>query len=401
MKPLKDMLVLDFSKVLAGPLCGQYLGELGADVVKIEPVGSGDDTRSWLPQKKGESATFLAVNHNKRSLAVDLKTDAGRAIVHRLTERADIVLQGFGGSTASRLGVDHQTLSDLNPSLVYCEISGYGREGPLGSEPGYDVMLQAFSGMVSTMGQPGGPLARASFSPVDLGTGMLALSAVLAAVIERSRSGAGQYVDVSLLDTSMGFLSYMAQSYWLSGTVPGPMGTAHPSMCPYQSFEARNGTIMIGVGNDAQWRRFCIAADIAEKAQDPDFARNADRVERFAETVALVQRIVVERDVEDWMERLRKANVPCSPIHTLDQALDHPQVAARELVTTSEHPVLGPTRAVGLPIRFARAPRATSRPAPLLGQHTAEILAGVGYSSDEIARFMADGVVQSRMETSA
>ena len=196
MTPLKGLKVIDLSKVLAGPLCGQHLGELGADVIKIEPPIAGDDTRSWLPQEHGQSATFLAVNHNKRSLAVDLKTEQGRAIVHALVKDADIVLQGFGGGTASKLAVDYETLSALNPQLIYLEISGYGRDGPLGAEPGYDVMLQAFSGMLSTMGQPEGDYARASFSPVDIGTAMNTLSGVLAAVIERGRTGKGLYLEV-------------------------------------------------------------------------------------------------------------------------------------------------------------------------------------------------------------
>ncbi|MGT2432200.1 CaiB/BaiF CoA transferase family protein [Cupriavidus basilensis] len=199
MTGLQGIRVLDLSKVLAGPLCGQYLGELGAEVIKVEPVGRGDDTRAWLPQDRGESATFLAVNHNKRSLAVDLKTGEGRQIVQTLAARADIVLQGFSSGAAARLGVDYETLSARNPALIYCEISGYGRAGPLGKEPGYDVMLQAFSGMVSTMGEAGGKLARASFSPVDLGTGMHALSGILAALLERQKTGKGMLLEVSLL----------------------------------------------------------------------------------------------------------------------------------------------------------------------------------------------------------
>ncbi|HRO54644.1 MAG TPA: CoA transferase, partial [Alicycliphilus sp.] len=263
MQPLKGLKVVDLTKVLAGPLCGQYLGEYGADVIKVETVG-GDDTRRWLPQVQGESAIFVAVNHNKRSIAVDLKTQQGRDIVHRLVKDADIVLQGFGGGTAKKLGVDYETLCALNDRLIYCEISGFGRNGPLGNAPGYDVMLQAFSGMLSTMGQPEGDYARASFSPVDIGTAMNTLSGVLAAVIERGRTGKGLYLEVSLLDTALGFMTYMAQSYWQSGVNPRPMGTAHPSMVPYQAFEAQDGAIMLGAGNDAQWQRFCAVAGLQD-----------------------------------------------------------------------------------------------------------------------------------------
>lgn len=400
MAPLKDIVVLDLSKVLAGPLCGQYLGELGARVIKVEPVGTGDDTRAWLPQDAGQSATFLAVNHNKRSLAVDLKTDAGRAVVHRLAEQADVVLQGFGGKTAARLGVDYDTLSRLNPKLIYCEISGYGREGPMGEEPGYDVMLQAFSGMISTMGEPGGSYARASFSPVDLGTGSFALSGILAALLARSQTGVGQYLDVSLLDTSLGLMSYMAQNYWRTGRIPQRMGTGHPAMCPYQAFRAADGDLMLGVGNDAQWQRFCAVAGLQDYVDAPEFASNAARVRNFDATVALVQARIQTRTVAQWLAALKPAGIACSAIHTLDQALAHPQVAARELIVTTQHPVLGEVRNIGLPVRFNGQPRQAARPAPLLGEHSREILADLGYTSGEIEAMLAAGSVQAAKQCS-
>ncbi|MGE8688909.1 MAG: CaiB/BaiF CoA transferase family protein [Achromobacter sp.] len=397
MTPLKNITVLDLSKVLAGPLCGQYLGELGARVIKVEPVGTGDDTRAWLPQDEGQSATFLAVNHNKRSLAVDLKSADGKAVVHKLAAQADVVLQGFGGRTAARLGVDYETLSVINPKLIYCEISGYGREGPMGEEPGYDVMLQAFSGMISTMGEPGGNFARASFSPVDLGTGSFALSGILAALLERSQTGQGQYLDVSLLDTSLGLMSYMAQNYWRTGQIPRRMGTGHPAMCPYQAFRAADGDIMLGVGNDAQWQRFCAVAGLQDHMEAPDFARNADRVRNFDATVALVQSRMETRTVAQWLDVLKPAGIACSAIHTLDQALAHPQVAARDLIVKSRHSVLGEVRNVGLPVRFGRQPREAALPAPLLGEHSCEILAELGYDDAQIDAMLAAGSVQAHM----
>ncbi|QQX84493.1 CoA transferase [Cupriavidus necator] len=393
MLALQGIRVLDLSKVLAGPLCGQYLGELGADVVKVEPIGVGDDTRAWLPQEQGQSATFLSVNHNKRSIAVDLKTAEGQQIVQTLAAGADIVLQGFGGGTAARLGVDHDSLSARNPRLIYCEISGYGRTGPLGNEPGYDVMLQAFSGMISTMGDPAGKLARASFSPVDLGTGMHAFSGILAALIEREKTGHGVYLEVSLLDTALGFMGYMAQNYWRTGRAPARMGTAHPAMAPYQAFDAADGPLMIGVGNDAQWRRFCTVAGLDDHVDDPAFATNAARVANFARTVDLVQRRIATQPVAFWLQALRAAGVACSPIHTLDQALAHPQLEARQLVVESEHPVLGTVRNMGLPVRFRDGKRQAHRAPPLLGQHTEEILREAGYGPDMIRRYQADGIV--------
>jgi crotonobetainyl-CoA:carnitine CoA-transferase CaiB-like acyl-CoA transferase len=399
MKPLSGMRVLDLSKILAGPLCGQYLGHLGADVIKVEPVGSGDDTRGWAPQEKGVSALFLAVNHNKRSLALDLKSEEGRAIVHQLAARADIVLQGFGGGAAARLGVDYETLRRINPRLIYCEISGYGRNGPLGEQPGYDVMLQAFSGMMSTMGERGGTITRASFSPVDLSTGMNAVSGVLAAVIERGRTGEGVYLETSLLDNAMALVSYLAQNYWRSGENPRPMGTGHPSLAPYQAFEASDGSLMLGCGNDGQWSRLCALIQRPELRQDPDFATNAARVRNFDRTVAIVAEKIREEPVAYWLETLGAAKLPCAPIHSIAEALAHPQIAARGLLAESEHPVLGRIANVAYPIQFAGETRMAERSAPLLGEHSAEILRELGYDEARIARLTHEGLIQTVEET--
>ena len=395
MHPLQGLRVIDISKVLAGPLCGQSLGELGAEVIKVEPTGSGDDTRGWLPQKAGLSATFLSVNHNKKSLAIDLKTVEGRKIVHQLVESADIVLQGFGSGTAARLGVDYETLAALNPRLIYVEVSGYGRDGPLGASPGYDVMLQAFSGMLSTMGVPGGGLARASFSPVDLCTGALALTGVLAALIERGRSGRGAYIEVSLLATAMGLMGYLAQNYWATGKSPAPMGTGHPALTPYQAFNASDGPLMIGVGNDAQWRRFCPMAGLEEVVDDPRFATNKARVDHFDETVALVQAKIGQKPVAHWIAQCQAAGVPCSPIHTLEEALHHPQVATRGLVQVTEHPAVKELPSVAFPVRFEGQPSQSKSAPPLLGQHTVEILAGIGYDARAIEALCERGVVEA------
>ncbi len=391
MSPLTGIKVVDLSKVLAGPLCGQYLGDLGADVIKIEPPGQGDDTRGWTPLRGGESASFLAVNHNKRSVALDLKSPSGKRAFFRILEDADVVIQGFGAGTAERLGVDYESVKKHVPDIIYCEISGYGREGPLGNEPGYDVMLQAFSGMIDSIGQPEGERARVSFSPVDLGTGMHAVSGILAALLERQRSGCGAFVEVSLLDTAMGYMGYMAHNYWASGRVPRRMGTAHPSLCPYQVFETKDGSIMLGVGNDRLWKKFCECADLLDYADNPRFATNAARVKNFQETCELVTHRLRERSSETWLVQLRAAGVPVSAIQSLPEALNHEQVQARNIVVRSQHPTLGEVEHIAYPVSFNKLPRDVKRHPPLLGEHTREVLAQAGYSPDEIAGLLNEG----------
>ncbi|MEM8743561.1 MAG: CoA transferase [Pseudomonadota bacterium] len=393
MTPLKGITVVDLSKVFAGPLCTQYLGDLGADVIKVEPVKGGDDTRLWEPQKDGQASPFLAFNRNKRSLAIDLKSDEGRAIVHALAKKADIVIQGFKGGTAAKLGVDHKTLKALNERLIYCEISGYGLEGPLAGDAGYDVMLQAFSGMLSTIGEPGRSPARVSFSPVDLGTGMLGVSGILAALLERERTGKGVHVELTLLDSAMAQMAYLAQNYWITGKVPQALGSRHGSLAPYQAFSASDGDLMIGAGNDAQWRRLCNVLGTQELADDPRFATNSDRVARMDETAGIVQRVVGTQPVAHWLDALSKQGIPCAPIHTVEEALAHPQTAARGLVVHTEHPVLGQMNQIGLPIRFDHEPRETPRAPPLLGEHSGEILSELGFDVNEIDRLAKSGVI--------
>lgn len=392
--PLQGIKVLDLTKVLAGPICSQFLGDLGAEIIKVEAM-NGDDTRHWIPQTEGESTFFLGVNFNKRSIVLDLKNEAGQKILRELVSDSDVVLQGYKKSTAHKLKVDYDTLREINPRIVYCEISGYGRQGPMGEYPGYDVMLQAFSGMLSTMGQKEGEYARASFSPVDIGTGQNALSGVLAALIERGKTGESVYVEASLLDTALTYMGYLAQSYWGTGQDPKPWGAAHPSMCPYQAFTTKDSAMVLGAGNDRQWEKFCQVAQLEHLLDDPDLLTNDLRVKNMQKTVALVQERLAQETTEYWLTRLEAASVPCAPIHKLSEALSHPQVLARDSVTQIEHPTLGTLNKVSFPIQFNGAERDPSSPPPLLGEHTTEILQGLNYTADEIQALHQQGVIFS------
>ncbi|MFW8564891.1 CaiB/BaiF CoA transferase family protein [Orrella sp. 11846] len=390
--PLEGIKVVDLTKVLAGPICSQFLGDLGAEIIKVEAM-NGDDTRHWIPKTDDQSTFFLAVNFNKKSIVIDLKRSEGLSVLHDLISQCDVVLQGFKKATAEKLKITYDDILKINPNVIYCEISGYGRQGPLGDHPGYDVMLQAFSGMLSTMGVEEGEYARASFSPVDIGTGQNALSGVLAAVIERQKTGKSVYVEASLLDTALTYMGYLAQSYWATDKDPKPWGTAHPSMCPYQAFKTADGMMVLGAGNDSQWKKFCQVADLEHLLSDPDLLSNDLRVKNMVKTVSLVQARLVEKSTAYWLEALEAQAVPCGPIHHLSQALAHPQVLARDSVTQIMHPTLGMLNKVSFPIHFDGADRKPRRSPPLLGEHTAEILKEIGYSDEKIDLLEQKGVV--------
>lgn len=383
--PLQGIRVLDFSKILAGPLCTQYLADLGADVIKVEPPG-GDDTRHWPPFENGVGTIFLAVNRNKRSVILDLRTAQGLQAAHSLARRADVVVESFGPGVADRLGVGWEALSGVNPRIVYASISGYGSRGPMKEDKGYDLIAQAFSGMLSLTGEPGGPPARTPFSPVDQATGLHAVIGLMGGLMQRDRTGRGVKIEASLFDSAVGFLGYVLQSYWQRGTEPARLGSGHESLCPYQAFETADAPIILGIANDALWQRFCEIAGEPSLAADARFAKGSGRVDHRAEVIERVSAILETRKREDWLAALSASAIPCSPVHTLGELSDHAQTKQSGMILQR-----GKFRTVASPLRAAgERPEIRSLP-PKLGEHTKEILAELGFPPDDLARLAGVG----------
>jgi crotonobetainyl-CoA:carnitine CoA-transferase CaiB-like acyl-CoA transferase len=395
MKPLAGMKVLDLSRVLAGPLCSQALGDLGAEVIKVESPGLGDETRGWPPFRgEGLGAVYLSVNRNKRSVAIDLKTAEGQKLVHDMARRSDIVIESFSTGVAERLRIDAATLQALNERLIHCSISGFGREGPLRQSPGYDVILQAFAGVMSMTGDEGGGYIRSPISPIDQMTGTHAIIGILAAVLERHKTGKGGTVKASLLETALALQRYNLQSFWQTGVQPPKCGSSHESLCPYQAFEAANGPIMIGVANDNLWRKFSRIAGLGDIVDDPRFRTNADRVANRSETLSHVRAVIATKSVEYWYDELSKVGVPCSPINTLPQLLAHPHTEATGVFVDYDHPVAGHVRSVGQPYILNGEARQAGSPPPMHGQHTDEILKEMGLSDSEVDKLRTSKVIE-------
>lgn len=391
---LRGIRVLDLSRILSGPFASMILADLGADVIKVESVQAGDDTRHWGPPFQGEDAAYFhAVNRNKRSLAIDLKSSGGREIALKLADSADVVLENFRPGAADRLGLGYPDLSARNPRVVYGSISGYGHTGPLRDRPGYDAIAQAMSGIMSVTGQADAPPARFGVAAADLGAGMWVTIGVLAALSAREHSGRGQHIDVSLLDGEVSWLTYVAQGYFASGATPARYGSAHPNIVPYQGFPTGDGDIMIAVGNDRLWRRFTEVVGLEDLTDLPQFATNPARVAHRDELLPLIERALKARSAQEWSELLTEAGVPVGPIHTVPQALEHPQVLARDMVVDLPHATQGSVRALGSPLKLSGTPTSLRQASPALGQHTVEVLRGLGLSAEQIEDLRAQGAV--------
>ena len=392
---LEGIRVLDLSRVLAGPYCTMLLGDYGADVIKIEIPGRGDDTRQWGPPWFGtESAYYLSVNRNKRSLTLNLKHSEGAEIIRRLASQSDILVENFMVGMLAKFDLDYPNLRKLNPGLIYCSLTGYGQYGIEADRAGYDFITQAEGGIMSITGPVDGEPYKVGVAIVDITAGLFALNAILAALYHREQSGEGQYIDVALFDSQLAWLTNVGENYLISGQDPLRYGNAHPNIVPYQVFASADGRFAIGVGNDAQYRKLCELAECLELWEDPRFQTNPGRVEHRRELVSRLQQAFLTRTNLEWLKLFRAAEIPSGPINTVSQALNHPQARAREMVQEIPHPLGDKVKLVGPVAKLSETPARIHRPPPLVGEHNTEILAELlGYTVEDITRLRGEGVI--------
>jgi len=393
--PLAGYLVLDLTRVLSGPYCTMVLGDMGARILKIEQPLKGDDTRAWGPPfVGGESAYFMSANRNKESITLDFKTPDGRAILDELVARADVLVENFRPGTLDRQGLGYCDLHSRHPRLVYCSISGFGHTGPRRNEPGYDAVMQGEGGLMSVTGDADGPPFRLGVAIADIVAGLWAAQGISLALLAREKTGAGQHVDIGMLDGVAALLSYQASFYLTAGVVPQRMGNRHPTIAPYETFPASDGDFVLAVGNDDLWRRFCAVAGLDDIRDDPRFATNRARVEHHDALKPVIDRRLRTRTRAAWIADLLAAGVPSGSVRTIDEVLADPQIAAREMIVDVEHAVLGSMRSLGVPVKLSDTPGRVRRAPPVLGQHTDAVLRqDLGRSADEVARLRAAGVI--------
>jgi len=396
--PLKGYRVLDLSRILAGPYCTMILGDQGAEVIKIERPGTGDDTRTWGPPfAGGESAYYLCCNRNKKSIVIDLKEPAGLELVRELATVSDVFVENFTPGLTKRFGLDYETLSKLNPRLVYTSITAYGQDGPYRDRPGYDMVLSAVGGLMWITGERNGNPCKVGVAITDVLTGVYASGAITSALLWRERSGKGQYLDISLLDVQVSGLANIASNYLVAGQEATRWGTAHESIVPYQVFQTKDHPIAIAVANQKLWISFCQLVGKEDWLNDPRFESNPKRVENRDALLPLVDELFAQKTCDEWMELLVGAAIPCGPVNNMQRLFADPQVRYREMIAEVPHPTIGTLRLAGIPIKNSETPGTIRRHPPLLGEHTDEILAEtLGYSSDRIETLKVQGVIDSR-----
>lgn len=396
MKALEGVRVLDLTRALAGPYCTMMLGDYGADVVKIELPGKGDDTRGWAPPFIGEeSAYFLTINRNKRSMTLNLRHPSGKRIFMDLAETADVVVENFTPGVVDRLGIAYADVKALNPRVVYCSISGFGQTGPYRTKSAYDQVMQGIGGIMSLTGEPGRLPVKMGIALTDIGAGMLAAFAITTALLHRQmEQGEGQYIDISMLDLQVAWLTYMAGYYFATGKNPEKVGAAHPTLVPYQAFMCQDGKyVNVAVGSERLWERFCKAMDREDLYRHTDFAVNGDRVRNRGKLVPLLQEMFLQKPVAQWVRQLEEGGVPCGPVNELSDVFADPQVLARDMFLEIPHPSLGAIKQAGIPIKFSGTAGSIQRHPPLLGEHTGEILREMGHSEDDIQRLKQEGAI--------
>ena len=395
MKALEGIRVLDLTRALAGPFCTLMLGDHGADVIKIEIPGSGDDTRHWGPPFIGEeSAYFLSINRNKRGLTLNFKEPEAKKIFLKLASSADVVVENFTPGVMSRFGLDYQAVKESNPKIIYCSISGFGQDGPYRDRPAYDQIMQGLSGIMSITGEPDGDPQKVGVAVTDIGAGMWSAFAIMAAIFHRGQKGEGQYIDVAMMDAQVAWLTYQAAFYFANDQPPKRLGAAHPNLVPYQAFMCNDGKYLnVAVGSERIWQRFCQGIHREDLRENPDYATNGDRVRHRASLVPLLQEFFLSRSVAEWAEDLHAVSVPCGPINDLADVFADPQLLHRQMYLEMAHPTLGSIKQTGIPIKFSQTPGGLDRPPPLLGQHNGEILRELGYSVADIKRLTAESVI--------
>ena len=397
MQPLNGIRVLDLSRVLAGPYCTMVLGDLGAEVIKVESP-EGDETRGWGPpfagEARGESAYYLCVNRNKRSIVVNFKIDEGRTIIHELIKRSDVLVENFRPGTLARFSLDFESASAINPNLIYCSITGFGQTGPLRDKPGYDFMIQAIGGLMSITGEPGSEPMKVGVAVADLFAGQNAVIAILAALQARIQTGKGQHLDISLFDSQLGMLANVASNYLISGNLPKRYGNAHANIVPYQNFQASDAWFVIAVGNDRQFQRLCGVIGKTDLANDSRFFTNAVRVKNRDALIEFLKPIFIQRIASEWLVALEAAEIPCGPINTLDKVFAMPQVEAREMLIHMGHSEIEDLKLVSSPLTFSDTPVEYKLPPPRLGEHTEQVLKELfGYSSERLISLKERGVI--------